>query len=276
MPRIEQRDYFLHMFGMHYIVTLVQNNPDIVLYDDYSSHLVPNYNNNPIKIAFTGESGDLDYTKCHFSLSFDEDYSNSIYLPLWILFIDWFNKKDPYYCRLTDILLRHPIKKIDRLLFCGFVAQNSVSLRNNFVLLLSKYKEVTCPGTVLNNYPPIGGSMGHSKELFLRKCKFTIAFENVSKAGYLTEKILHAFQSRTIPIYWGSPTVTRYFNPKSFINCHDFKKWGDVIAEIIRLDNDDQAYLQMLNQPVFRDDIMPAQFWPHKVLSSIKKFGNLS
>ena len=272
MPRIEQRDYFVHLLSMRYTVIFDRKTPDIVLYDDYSKHLLPRYKNDPFIIAFTGESEPLDYSICHFALSFDETNPKSIYLPLWVLFIDWFNVKDPDYCKLTDIMVRKPVHSVNREHFCGFVAKHSVEVRNNFVITLSEYRAVICPGVVLNNYPPIGGRMGNSKETFLRKCKFTIAFENTSKDGYITEKILHAFQSRTIPIYWGSPTVTQYFNPKAFINCHDYEMWSDVIDEIIRLDNDDEAYLEMLNQPVFENGLIPIQFWPSTLLDSIEYF----
>lgn len=272
MPRIDQRDYFYGLFGLKYNLILDNQSPDVVLYDDYSKHLVPAYSTKPTRIAFTGESPPIDYKKCHFALSFDEDHSQSIYLPLWILFIDWFNINDPYYWPIKDILRRPRIETVDRPLFCGFVAQNPVPQRNVFVLLLSKYKKVTCPGEVLNNYPPIGGRMGIEKENFLRRCKFTVAFENTSKKGYITEKILHAFQSRTIPIYWGSPTVSRYFNPKAFINCHNFSSYDAIIAEIRRLDTDDESYLKMINEPVFRNGILPKQFWPSSILTSIEKF----
>ncbi|KKM22527.1 hypothetical protein LCGC14_1624460 [marine sediment metagenome] len=268
LPRIDQRDYFLYLFGMRYIVIIDNLTPSIVVYD-YFYELLPKYKSSPIYIAFTGESRDINF-KCHFALSFEEHHSRNIYLPLWILFIDWFDTKDHDLCKLTDIMLRQQIKKINKTLFCGFVAKNSVPVRNNFVLALSKYKTVTCPGIILHNYPHIGGRMGYAKEQFLRCCKFTVAFENCSKSGYITEKLLHAFQSRTIPIYWGSASVNKYFNHNAFINCHDYENWDDVLAEIIRLDNDDTAYLEKLNQPVFKNDIVPAQFWPSTVLTSIE------
>ncbi len=272
LPRIDQRDYFLYLFGMHYTVIIDDLTPYVVLYDDYTPELLPKYKSSPIYIAYTGEARDMDYARCHLALSFDETHPKSIYLPLWVLFIDWFDTKDHDLCKLTDVIVRPRIQNVDRELFCGFVAKNSYPFRNNFVVRLSKYKTVTCPGLVLQNHPPIGGRMGHLKEQFLRRCKFTVAFENCSKPGYITEKLLHAFQSRTIPIYWGSLSVTDYFNRQAFINCHDYECWDDVIAEISRIDNDDAAYLVMLNQSVFKEGPMPTQFWPATLLTSIEKF----
>ncbi|MWV63070.1 alpha-1,3-fucosyltransferase [Helicobacter saguini] len=44
-------------------------------------------------------------------------------------------------------------------------------------------------------------------------------------------------------------------NPKSFINAHDFPDIDSLIAEVKRIDNDKEAYLQMLKEPVFLNDI---------------------
>ena len=45
--------------------------------------------------------------------------------------------------------------------------------------------------------------------------------------------------------------MNKEFNPRSFINCHNFASLDDAVAEIIRLDQDDQAYIDRLNQPWF-------------------------
>lgn len=92
-----------------------------------------------------------------------------------------------------------------------------------------------------------------SKTEFQRKCKFTLCFESTKHEGFVTEKITDAFFSDTIPVYYGSSTVTDIFNHKAFINCSDYDSFDDVIDKIIELDNDDSKYLEMLRQPVFVD-----------------------
>jgi hypothetical protein len=272
MPRIGKRDYFTQLLNMRYIVTLNDYTPDLVIYDDLSFKDIPFYANKPIYIAFTGESQAINYSKCNLALCFDENHTKSYYLPLWVIFIDWFNTMNPDLCKLSDIINRQRYKEpLKRELFCGFIASNPVEYRDNFVRLLSKYKTVSCAGKCLSNFPQIGGKMGHAKKVFLQRCKFSIAFENCSKSGYVTEKLLHAFQSRTIPIYWGSSTVSQYFNTKAFLNLANFASPDELICEIIRLDNDDLAYMDMINQAVFINDFIPEQFWPNKILDSIEK-----
>ena len=51
-----------------------------------------------------------------------------------------------------------------------------------------------------------------SKTALQRKCKFTLCFESTNHYGFVTEKIMDAFYSDTIPVYYGSPTVAGIFN----------------------------------------------------------------
>ena len=144
--------------------------------------------------------------------------------------------------------------------FCAFVYSNAnaAQCREKFFDELSKYKKVNSGGRYRNNI----GEAVKSKLEFQKKHKFVIAFENTSSSGYTTEKIVHAFAAGAIPIYWGNPKIAREFNPKSFINCHEFglTEKGEpealkrIVEEIIRLDNDDSAYLEMLKQPAFSNE----------------------
>ncbi len=133
-------------------------------------------------------------------------------------------------------------------------------LRNDFFTLLSKYKQVDAPGLCMNNMPPLGGhaspdesrssrSWTREKVDFLMSYKFTIAFENASYPGYVTEKIIDAMHANSIPIYWGTPLVCKDFNSRSFVNCNDYKSFEDVVARIIEIDNDDELYAKYLAEP---------------------------
>lgn len=51
---------------------------------------------------------------------------------------------------------------------------------------------------------------------------FSICVENSSNRGYHTEKIIDAFLSKTIPIYWGCPNLEELgYDPNGFIYCND-------------------------------------------------------
>ena len=131
--------------------------------------------------------------------------------------------------------------------FCNFVASNSrygnTEVRERFVRQLMEYGQVDCPGRVLNNTrrlpPNVPGSEAQLAKLeFLSSYRFTIAFENTSADGYITEKIVHALIAGSIPVYWGSPDVAERYNPDAFVNCHDFGSFGEVIEQILEIEAD--------------------------------------
>ena len=97
----------------------------------------------------------------------------------------------------------------------------------------------------------VGGPV-EDKLAFQSEYKFCIAFENSIGEGYTTEKLIEAMMSSSIPIYWGDPSVVKEFNPDSFINVSDYDSLEEVVQEVIRLDHDDKAYLEKLNQPWVR------------------------
>ncbi len=65
---------------------------------------------------------------------------------------------------------------------------------------------------------------------------------------------MEAFAGQTVPIYWGNPDIASEFNPKAFINCHDFPSLEEALEEVKRIDNDDSLFLEMLKAPAIADD----------------------
>jgi len=56
-----------------------------------------------------------------------------------------------------------------------------------------------------------------SKEDGLKDYMFSVAIENSSYKSYFTEKIQDCFATGTIPIYYGSPDIGKFFNPNGII-----------------------------------------------------------
>lgn len=139
--------------------------------------------------------------------------------------------------------------------FCNFIYSNPTAhpMRDELFHKISEYKRVDSLGPHLNNCenPSPRASEGWqlaSIEL-KRPYKFSIAAENATSSGYASEKIMTSFQAHSIPIYWGNPNITRDFNPKSFINCHDYPDLDAVCARIQEIDNNDALWLEIMNQP---------------------------
>ncbi|WQY11757.1 fucosyltransferase [Helicobacter pylori] len=127
--------------------------------------------------------------------------------------------------------------------FASFVASNpNAPKRNAFYEALNSIEPVTGGGSVRNT---LGYNVKNKSE-FLSQYKFNLCFENSQGYGYVTEKIIDAYFSHTIPIYWGSPSVAKDFNPKSFVNVCDFKDFDEAIDYVRYLHTHKNAYLDML------------------------------
>lgn len=81
-------------------------------------------------------------------------------------------------------------------------------------------------------------------ELF-SKYKFALAIENSNCDGYVTEKLVHAVSSGSIPIVAGRDNKPNYlkFMPKnSYINVYDFKTVEDLVSHLKKVASDKQEY----------------------------------
>ncbi len=137
--------------------------------------------------------------------------------------------------------------------FCNFIYSNAQAhpLRDQLFHKICEYRLVHSLGRHLRNAAPpahISSDILGSIDL-KRPYKFSIACENATFKGYTTEKLLTSFQAKTIPIYWGNPEVAREYNPKAFINCHDYDNFDQVLEEVKRIDQDDDLWCQMISQP---------------------------
>lgn len=159
----------------------------------------------------------------------------------------------------------------EKVYFANFISshESEYNIRGDFFKKLCEYKRVESPGSYLNNMP--NGErvnwLSDSKTEFQRKCKFTLCFESTMHYGFVTEKIMDAFYADTIPVYYGSPTVTDIFNKDAFINIADFESFDAAIEKIKELDQDDEKYLEMLRQPIL---VEPE--YPQKLEEDLKRY----
>lgn len=142
-------------------------------------------------------------------------------------------------------------------LFCTFMySHEGCKERTELFHKVSGYKKVESVGKYLHNSDiqiPYDKD-NSSKFRFQKRAKFVMAIENISYPGYATEKILHAFASQSVPIYYGDPRIAEEFNPEAFVNCHDFSSFDQVVEFVRELDNDNDLYMRMLQAPAFREE----------------------
>ncbi|OFZ65884.1 MAG: hypothetical protein A2V79_06815 [Betaproteobacteria bacterium RBG_16_56_24] len=58
--------------------------------------------------------------------------------------------------------------------------------------------------------------------------RFSICFENMAFAGYVTEKIVDCFVAGTVPLYLGAPDIEKIVPAESFIDMRNFSSFGQV------------------------------------------------
>ena len=238
-PRTEKeiRANYLYQFLERYYDLELSENPDFFLYSVYG---VEYLKYDCLRIHYTPENTRPNFRKCDYAFSFDLGESER-------------NIRLPYYKFAEGFSELGRPRRPDAVIaenrgFCSFVnSNNEVPDRLRFFDALSRYKRVDAGGKSRNN---IGYLVGDKNE-FLRRYKFTIAFENSCHPGYTTEKLMQALVADTVPIYWGNPAVAVDFNPAAFINCHDYDSFDAVIARVREVDADEALYRSYLAAPVF-------------------------
>lgn len=198
------------------------------------------------KIYYTGENIAPDFNLVDYAMGFPEIdfYDRYLRLPHYVL-----------YPRACELAAKKPSMTDDFYLnrkFCNYVISNAVSADERGIMInkLNEYKLVDSGGRYNNN---VGGPVKDKLE-FAKGYKFSLAFENSGSRGYTTEKIMEAFASETVPIYWGNPDIAKEFNPKAFINCHDFASFDEALEFVKKVDADDELYLQMVKAPIFEKE----------------------
>ena len=182
----------------------------IFYYGGYTKLKYKRVYNSQIVVVFTMESENGRH--CHFPPSDQYDikvsYRRDSTVPV------------PFLCNRNQGLrvaeMGQPDVPVGRKkLVAGFVSNCGFEWRTNYLTELMKFVHVDQWGSCLKNTPAEfwktrhGSSFEEDKLNFLNKhpYKFLIAFENTLEHDYITEKIYHAYLTRTIPIFYGDKAV---------------------------------------------------------------------
>jgi hypothetical protein len=173
-------------------------------------------------------------------------------------------------------VIEKPIRKTIPPHFCCMLIGNvNVPERVGIFHELQKYKKVVSAGIGLNNTGWIMtipfGRPGYFE--FISQFKFVIVTENTKIDAFITEKLFHGYLSGTVPIYWGSDYVSELFNTDSMVLLKDYNAYNidKMLQEVIYLDNNDDAWLNKVNQQVFKEKELFEYF---KIDSVRKRFLN--
>jgi hypothetical protein len=179
-------------------------------------------------------------------LTTKSNLKNSIYIP-FCLESYHINKNRLYENNKRDFFIGYCCSNrvdVRENLFNKFVEKIGINKCISFGSCYGNYKETNriCEG----DYQNLGLIKNYSN------CKFVIAMENSIGDGYITEKIVNAFYSGAIPIYWGSPNINDFFNKESFINVSDFNNLDECIEYVINLT--DEQIKDIQSKPIYTNN----------------------
>jgi serine/threonine protein kinase len=238
---------------------------------------------------------------------FDEKYTNNQWIPYLVHYycdIIPFNQEEKNLFALPENItnMRRSMEGSECDMDFIFIAKNCTSqLRNDLFKLLEEKdeknkdqptdkKRVRSYGKCMNNTngksheednsncfdyknkDNVATGLWTSLPCAYQHSKFVFAIENVLLAGYISEKIMIAFQSGGIPIYYGPQEIKKYFNVDSFFYINDRldnehhptqNELKNIADELWALANDDSTitgWKKYLKQPIFKDNKVPELF----------------
>ncbi len=167
--------------------------------------------------------------------------------------------------------------------FCAFLYHRDHPHRNQFLhQLIEEYKPVDILGRAPSNYKGPHRVKSTQNDRFSKNFvdgaveryipyKFVIAFENVDKNGYITEKIMNAMLAGAIPIFWGTNKIHEYFNSKSFIyvSSSESRSYGHAIKKIKDINENDDLYSEMINEPWFTGENLYLKNYRHLLAEAL-------
>lgn len=184
------------------------------------------------------------YVDRHISLAFDDDWSKKKYA--WLLesanicpdVLEDIKRNLFFYVRVFDAIFTHNEELLNfhpkfkfAPLYGSWITNPKLYEKSKLVSMICSNK-VMCEGHQYRlswaqklkdkvDFYGRGFNEIQSKEEGLVDYMFSVAIENASYKTYFTEKIQDCFATGTIPIYYGSPDIGKFFNPDGIITLTD-------------------------------------------------------
>lgn len=196
-------------------------------------------------VWYTGENLRAPCDGWDMTLSFETDEygGTNAYLPLWVLYwptaIRW---KVPE--ELTNGELRgHRLLQSDKQAFCNAFFGNPEPFRLRVLRLLRSLGQTDLYGSLTGTR--VADKLGTSSRYWFSLCPESDLFP-----GYVTEKPLEAWLSRSIPIWWGIDPAG-YLNPDCLINIADYSLEG-LAGRLHQLAESKEQMERMIEEPFLK------------------------
>ena len=245
----KDKNLFYNILSKHFDVE-ISDDPDFIICSNRGNTFeYTKYN--CVRLMFMGENMSPDWTAVDYCIGFDYMDFGDRYFRLPFAFYS--DKGKPL---VFPEISKDSAKKIlsEKKYFCDFIYghQSASNMREQLFDKLSEYKEVLSPGSFLNNTSNNNKRCSwNEKNEYQKLSKFSIACDSISYPGFVTEKIVGPFKCHSIPIYCGSPRINEDFNEEAFIWCKDESQIEETVKRVEYLDNNDEAYIEMLMKQPF-------------------------
>lgn len=250
-------NFFLSILSAAYHVEVCEpdDRPDVCLFSLFGE------NHRRVrckKYHMSGEPFHAPPDTYDYSFTFDPTGGKNLRLPLWWLYIDWFETIPILGLRPRDLAMR---KVAGRDKFCNFIYSNHSGPRVEFLDALSRWRHVDSFGPLRRNKPFPGGGFKErikAKVDLLREYRFTIAFENRRRPGYVSEKLLHGLATGGVAIYWGAKEAASDFNPAAFIDAKNFPSLEALAERVMEIENKPDLWAAYASAPMFNGPMVDA------------------
>jgi hypothetical protein len=235
-------------------------NASILVESIFGNYSYLNYKKWWATILFTGEpeyfnTPNIDKYDC--VLGFEDTHDNFVKCPLFIIYL------------LTNPDIRKEIENVERPVpHINDIPPNHASIivsnayhgkeRIDFFNLVNETITIFSGGKYANNVGGVVPGSYNSNEMveFYKKGKFAITMENSNKSYYITEKLVNGIRSGVVPVYWGTPNVVEFFNPRRFMQLAPTPTKDDMFRLIDKMKTmTDQEYLNIIQEPVLVQSI---------------------
>ncbi len=129
-----------------------------------------------------------------------------------------------------------PASKLKNCSFMGSIEHEEIAgytLRRQVAQELQDRDDIDCFGRGIQ---PVD-----SKESALAPYRFSVAMENTQHDYYFSEKLIDCFLVETVPIYWGPPSISEFFDDRGILCFDTIDELRDIVHRI-----DETLYQQML------------------------------
>lgn len=225
----------------------------IYLKKEYYKKFLKLYNNKRVFIFFAGECIAPDLNMFDYAVVFNRKLKcddRIARIPAM-----FFHQKGERILRNTLSIEAARKELVNKTGFCNFLYSNGNAhpMRDRIFYKINEYKKVDSLGAHLRNVKVDGkrGMYDWSKGGIgiKSKYKFSIAAENATYEGYVTEKLITSLQAHTVPIYWGDPCVLEEFNAESIIYCNEYETLDEVLEKVKEVDESDELWVKKVSAP---------------------------